>query len=529
MKPLSEYVRRFEEATRALRGRPTQAEQSLLELRGAYAGALVTRLNADWVVAALPSDQELVTDLKMLRTRARDLGRNNPFGVRFLELIQENVIGPNGIDAQPIVTDEGGEPFKPLNRLLHEKWLDFAEHAAADGRLHLTDFCQVAVASLGQDGEIFTRFVRGAEFPYGLALQAIDPDLVDESYNLPRDRVRGTNEVRLSVEVDERGRRVAYRVYEEPPVWGSRGTNPRWLPAADVLHVGRARRVNQTRFVPWFHPVMDAMRMLDGLVEAELVASRTAAAKMLVVVNKNGGTTGMKRPDGSREAIPMEAQPGSIPILPAGWETQSWDPQHPTTAFATFHASMIRRIAAGLGVSYTSLANDPGDANYSSSRSALQMEQRFWRKIQQLVVRQLMQRIYDEWLRMSVLTGELSLQRLDFAQLRRVKWEVPGWDWIDPKSDVEAAVLAIENHLDSPQRLVGLRGLDFEEDVVAPLKEARQVLEAAGLNAPAAGGGAPPNADTPPDRTNDRSATSGRSAAPAPSRNGAEKRESATV
>lgn len=521
MKPLSEYVRRFESAFDALRGRT--------ETRGAYAGALSNRLNADWIAAALPSDQELITDLRTLRTRSRDLGRNNPFGVRFLELIQENVIGPTGIDPQPMVLDDGGQPFRALNRVLHDRWLDFAEHAAIDGS-HLTDWCLVSASCLGQDGEIFTRLVRGREFRHGLAVQSIDPDLVDEAFNLQRDRYRGTNEVRLSVEVDERGRRVAYRVYEEPGVWGSRGSNPYWVPAEDILHVGRARRVNQTRYVPWFHPVMDAMRMLDGLVEAELVASRTAAAKMGWLVNKNGGAQiGEKRADGTRAPVPMDAQPGSIATAPVGWEFQGWDPQHPTTAFATFHAAMIRRIAAGLAISYTSLANDPGDANYSSSRSALQMEQRFWRKIQQLWVRRFMQPLYDEWLRMAVLTGELSLGRLDFARARRVKWEVPGWDWIDPKADVESAILAIDNRLDSRQRIAGLRGLDWEDDIVTPQQEERRMLEAAGLTTPAAGGGAPPNADTPPDRTNDRSADPARSAAPAPSRNGAAAREPAAV
>jgi lambda family phage portal protein len=521
VKPISEYVRRFESAFQVLRGRET-------ETRGAYAGAVFSRLNSDWITAALPSDQELVTDLRTLRTRSRSLGRDNPFGVRFLELIQENVIGPTGIDAQPFVADEGGEQFKALNRMLHDKWLDFSEHAGLDGS-HLTDFCLTGSSCLGQDGEIFTRFVRGRDLPYGLALQAIDPDLVDESYNMARDRNRGMNEVRLSIEVDERGRRVAYRFYEESPVFGSRGTNPYWVQAPDVLHVGRARRLNQTRFVPWFHPVIDAMRMLDGLVEAELVASRTAAAKMGFLINKSGGAIGAKNASGGRDPVPMEAAPGSMPVLPKDWEFQGWDPQHPTTAFATFHASMIRRIAAGLGISYTSLANDPGDANYSSSRSALQMEQRFWRKIQQMWVRKFMQPIYDEWLRMSILTGDLDLGRLEFASLRRVKWEVPGWDWIDPKADVEAAILAIENHLDSPQRIVGARGLDFEEDVVAPQKAARQMLEAAGLSTPASDGGAASETDTPTNRTSDGSGQPTSSATRKPSKNGAAAREPVTT
>lgn len=518
MNPMSDYVRRVESAFQVLRGKPTAAEREAREMRGAYAGALFSRLNADWIVSALPSDQELVGDLKTLRTRSRDLGRNNPFCVRFLELAQENVVGAGDIDFRLTLTDGSGGILKTEARQLHDKWRRFCDEVSVDGRHAMADFSQLGISNAAQDGEIFVRKHVGRQFRFGLGLEFVDADLLDEGRNIPRDDWRGTNEIRLSVEVDRQSRRVGYHCYEEPFVLGARSGKTIFVPAKSMLHVGRARRVNQTRFVPWFHPVMDSIKMLDGLTEAELVASRAAAAKMGWLVNKNDGKMlGEKQKDGTRAPIPMDASPGSVAVAPVGWEFQGWDPQHPTTAFATFHAAMIRRIAAGLNVSYTSLANDPGDANYSSSRSALQMEQRFWRKIQQFFVRQFMQPIYEEWLVCADLVGEIQLDRIGFEQARLVKWEVPGWEWIDPKSDVEAAILAIDNNLDSRQRIVGARGLDFEEDVLAPNKDANAMLSEAGLlPRTASTGGAPPQGDTPPDGTNRGSADAGRSAPPNP-------------
>ena len=513
---------RLDGALSALRGVPSVAEREAMQLRGAYAGAMFNRLNSDWIAASLPSDQELITDLRTLRSRCRELGRNNPFGVKFLELIQENMIGPTGIDPKPSVLGPDGKPDKVLNRQIKDRWNDFTEDVSLDKRYHLVDWSHIATSNLGQDGEIFVRRHIGTEFKYGMALQFIDPDLVDEAYNMQRDPYRGSNEVRLSVEVDDRARRVGYHFYQEPSVWGSRGSKRYFVAAEDVFHIGRSRRVNQTRYVPWFHPVMDAMKMLDGLVEAELVASRAAAAKMgWLVAPKDAPQPGEKRPDGTRAPIPMEASPGSIAIAPPGYQFQGWDPQHPTSAFATFHAAMIRRIAAGLNIAYTSLANDPGDANYSSARTALQMEQRFWRKMQQLWIRSFMRPLYDDFLKFAILSGQLDVgYGIQFEQLRRVKWEVTGWEWIDPKSDVDAAVTSIDNLLDSPQRIAALRGLDYEEDVIEPLREALELQQAAGLSKPAASGGAPPKTDTPPSRTNDGSGNSGGSANPAPSRNG---------
>lgn len=512
---LSDFAQRVESAWDALRGRDG------LQLRGAYTGALINRLNADWIVAALPSDQELITDLKQLRTRSRDLGRNDPFCGRFLELVQENMIGPDGIDLRPMLKDPNGQTMTEANRKLHDAWLDWTDRVSLDGQHAMTDFCHIGATSLPQDGEIFVRKHIGRQFKYGLALQYIDPDLADESYNLPRDEWRGTNEVRLSVEVSRQAARVGYHFYDEPGVFGSRGTNRHFVPAGEVLHIGRARRIHQTRFVPWFHPVMDTVKMLNGLVEAELVASRAAAAKMGFIVTKSGQQIGAKAADGTRSPVPMQGSPGALVTLPMNTEFQGWDPTHPTTAFPTFHAAMIRRIAAGLSISYTSLANDPGDANYGSARGALQMEQRFWRKIQQIWCRKFMQPIFDEWLRTALLTGDLDLGfGMTFERVRRVRWEVPGWEWLDPKDDVQSSILAINANLDSPQRIASLRGLDFEEDIIEPKKEARRLIEEAGLAQPADAGGAAPNADTQTDPEGDGSASSGRSAPPGASRNG---------
>jgi lambda family phage portal protein len=473
---LSELVSRAETAIDVLRGRQT---------RSAYNGAIFNRLNSDWIVSPLPTDHELITDLRVLRTRCRDLGRNNPIAVRYLSLLEENVIGPFGIG------------MRSPNRSLVDAWKDFCESPTRDGRYSMVEYCHQLMNAEATDGEIFSRIHIGRQYKYGLALESIDPDLVDENYNIPRDDYQGSNEIRLSVEIDQSARPVGYYCYDEPYFFGMSGRMRYFVPAAEMIHLGRSRRIHQTRFVPWFHPVMDALRMLDGLVEAELVASRAAAAKMGWLVDKTGGSTlGEKNPDGTRKAVPMEATPGSIAVAPPGFEFQGWDPQHPTTQFGEFHNAIVRRIASGLGVSYTSLANDPGDANYASSRTSLQIEQRFWRKIQQFWIRGFMQRVFDEFLKTAPLTGNLDLgYNADLTRVRKVKWEPPGFDWPDPKDDVAASVMAINNHLDSPQRIAAGRGLDFEDDIIQPLKEAMQLAEQAGLP-PIVIIGAPPVADT---------------------------------
>ena len=536
MRP-SDLLIRVEGAFDTLAGRPTRQQRVSdreRELRAAYTGAIFNRLNSDWIVMPLQSDQELVTDLKVLRTRTRDLARNNPFAVKFLQVLEDNVIGPTGIGMRAQLPDGQGGLATTQNRKIMDAWAFFSDSVTTDGRLPLVDYCQLAIKSLGGDGELFAHKRIDRKYEFGLALETIDPDLVDEQYNVARNDWNGSNEIRLSIEVDADMRRVAYHCYREPSVHGQLSRRRYVLPADAVTHLGRASRINQTRYVPWFHPVMDAMKMLDGLGEAELVASRLAASKMgWIQMDENAGPMpGEISASGQRAAIPMEATPGSISIMPKGYTFQGWDPQHPTTAFASFHAAIIRKIASGLGLSYTTLANDPGDANYSSSRTALQMEQRFWRKLQQFFIRQFMNDLFLEFLRTAPLTGNLDLgYGMDDPKkiLRHIVWETPGWEWIDPRNDVDAAVLAIQNNLDSPQRIVGARGLDFERDVIGPKKEAQRLIREAGLDpAPAPGEGTPPHADTQPNGTDPGSVRDGAGAPPVapPSKNGTAKPKS---
>lgn len=500
MRP-SELLGRIENAYDAFRG---------VQKRSAYHGAVFNRLNSDWIVAPLPADHELITDLRVLRTRSRDLVRNNPLAIKYVSLVEENMVGPFGIAMQGQIKDGDGKLLKTPNRILQDKWNEFCEEVSIDGRHSMVEYCHLLAQALPADGETFTRIHRGPQYRFGLALEPIDPDLIDEQYNRTRDEYQGMNEIRLSVEVELTGRPIGYYCYEEPYFFGTSGRHRYFVPASQMIHLGRPRRMNQTRYVPWFHPVMDSMRLLDGFVEAELVASRASAAKMMwLIPDKDSAPLGEKGADGRRNSIPMEATPGSIAVGPPGYTVHGWDPQHPNTAFAEFHNGMVRRIASGLFVAYTSLANDPGDANYSSERVALLSERRYWRTTQQRFIRTFMQRVFDEFLKLAVLAGELDLgYGIDMEHARYVRWIPPGFEWVDLKNEVEAYVIAINNRLDSPQRIAAERGLDYEEDVIDQLEEAQALANEAGLP-PVPGAGVPPQTDTPNAANSPESASSG--------------------
>jgi len=342
----------------------------------AFAGAGLNRLLLDWIMQARSADDEVKGSLRTLRARARQLGRDNGYIKRYFRLLQNHVIGPRGILLHAQVRDPRGEFNKPVNQELERAWSDWASGpVTVDGRLTLRRLEQLLIKTIACDGEVFVRKIRGAERNrYGLALQPIDADLIDETYN--RARQAGQNEIRMGVEIDELGAVVGYHVSHRAAGEALASAGRYFVPAADMLHLYSPDRVNQTRGVTWLHSIMVPAHMLAAYEESEAVAARVASAKMGFWEKQGDSVAG----DISGETQPAttEANPGTFEIGPAGYTFKSWEPDHPTTQFPSFVKQILRRIAAGISVFYNTLANDAERVTYSSLRGFSLLE-RDWR------------------------------------------------------------------------------------------------------------------------------------------------------
>jgi len=464
---------RLTAAWRELTGREPVGRAGLttarVSRRSSFKGAEVSRLVADWMVSAGPPDRELSGDMRLLRARARELRRNNPYIRQYVNLLKANVLGHSGFQLQAQVRNSNGELLQDVNHAIERGFRLWAgSPVSADGRLPLNEMAQLALETTAGDGETFVRLIEDqAVNRFGLALQLIDADLVDEGMNAyPSTR---EPEVRLGVEIDRWGRATGYWINEQPSYTPG---NPQrtWqryrVPAAEILHIYRPMRPNQSRGITWFAPAMFAIQQLNGLTEAELVASRGGAAKMGFIVTKDPTNASSPADDGTGEEptpVELEANPGSIEELQPGQEFQAWDPNHPTTAFADFVKTVLRQIATGLGVSYNALANDLENVNYSSIRSGLLIERDLWRMLQSWWEASFMTPVYRRWLNAALLTGELQLRNRDWRLYTDVRWQKRGWPWVDPKNDLEAGELALRLRLTSRSRILAETGDDYEE------------------------------------------------------------------
>jgi lambda family phage portal protein len=493
---------RFSDAIRSFRSGPAGAVSTpapRLSARSVYKGAEFSRIYSDWIAGLLSPHDELRGDMRTLRARARELSRNNEYAGQFLDMVVDNVIGPDGmrLRAKNRLPGRNGDLDKATNSMIEDAWKEYFEGPiSSDGMLSGVEYEQLAIETVAREGEAFPRRVLGREFPSGLSLQLIDPDLVDETYNVNGVGAPGPgSKIFMGIEVDELGRRLAYYVRDWPqysPTYAGKGLIR--IPASEILHLYRPRRANQMRGVTWLHRAMAPLQDLGRYHQNELVASAAGAAKMGFIENADGGvgvvpddtvTDGTAAGSASGSSggarVTMETEPGTIWELGPGQKFSGYAPDHPTTAFGEFSRSVLRGAASGLNVTYESLSSDLSQVTYLSARAGLLIERAVWKRIQNWWIRCFRTQLYNWWLESAVLSGALELPGGDWRDYRAALWTPRGFDWVDPYKDNQANKLMLELRLTSRHRLAAARGDDFEE-ILEELAQEEQLAAEKGID-----------------------------------------------
>lgn len=447
-----------------------------------YTAANSSRLTLDWIMSPLSADAALNGKLPAMRSRSRDLERNNEWARGFFRTLENNTIGEMGISLQMRVRDPGSETFDEIaNDKIETAWWQWGRvgKCTVCGRHSWRDLQRLVVRSLARDGEILIRKIRKRD---GLRLQIIESDLLDESANFT---TANGNEVRFGVECNGDRMPVAYHLLGRHPgdgqFGGTASTNRIRIPADEIIHLFISERSEQSRGVPWLVASMQGMKMLDGYAEAELVAARTGAAKMGFFTKKTpDGWDGEVDGDGN---LSMDASPGTIEELPAGVEFKEWSTDHPNSGYGDFVKSRLRGIATSLGISYNTLASDLENVNYSSIRAGLIEEREVWKAIQRFLIEHFAEDIFTEWLSLELLSGRLGLPYEKLWKFNVPEFQGKRWAWVDPKKDMEASILGIRSGQTSLRKVVSESGGDIY-DVLRSIKADNDLAASLGVSLP---------------------------------------------
>ncbi|MDQ7990189.1 MAG: phage portal protein [Candidatus Dactylopiibacterium sp.] len=400
-----------------------------------------------------------------LRNRMRDAIRNEWAARSAHRVWHVNLIG-TGIIPRPRTKSES------LKARLRQLWSAWTPYADADGVLDYFGLQTLAVKTWLASGECFVRLRPrriddGLDVP--LQIQLLEPDMVPMSFN---QTLPNGNRVRLGIEFDRIGRRVAYYMYRAHPGDDVRGeaslTELARVDADQIIHIFEPERPGQIRGVIDFASVLAKLRGVMNFDDA--VLTRQELANLFTMFIKSPASTGNApldpltgRPYEQSSAGPVAGlEPGMSQELEPGQEVQFSDPPDAGANYADYMREQHMGISAGAGVPYELGTGDIRDVSDRVLRVVINefrrhCEQRQW----QIIIPTICQRVRDAWARAVLLAGLITPDEL--ADARDVLWSPQGWAYINPTQDVSARISEITSGLRARGQSITDRGDDPDD------------------------------------------------------------------
>lgn len=196
----------------------------------------------------------------------------------------------------------------------------------------------------------------------------------------------------------------------------------------------------------------------------------------------------------------MDAEAGLIEDFSQmpGLKFEKWDPAYPHEQYDQFMKVRLRRIGAGLDMSYYAIANDLTEVNFSSIRAGLLEDREHFKALQTWWIYHFEAPIFLKWLQISLASGAIkdpiSGNALPFSKLAKFskhKFRPRRWPWVDPMKDAQANVLAVDNRLKSRGDVIEETSQSTFEEVVGELAQEQKFAESQGVELPPVAGFVP--------------------------------------
>jgi lambda family phage portal protein len=386
--------------------------------------------------------------LVALRELTRDLIRNNSWARNGKRVIQRHTVGW-GITPKAADVDDATQK---RTSAIWKRWAGTTE-CDAEGRRNFYGLQKMVMGMAVESGEalIRRRWRRpsdGLSLP--LQLQLLEPDFLDTS----KDGMPGTSGGRViqGVEFDAIGRRSGYWLFDEHPgsLYHGRSAS-RLVPVSDIIHVFDDERPGQVRAVPWFTSAITNLKDFDEYEDGTIMRQKIAALFAAFITDPTGEPEefGEESEDDDRVE---EFEPGMIKYLGPGQKVEFTSP--PLVTNDGFSARTLRRIGAGLGVTYEDLTGDYSQVNYSSARMARLAH---WGNVYDWQWNMLIPQFCDggwAWaMEAAVAAGRI-------AEAPLAEWTTPPMPMIDPDKEGLAYTRRVRSGQMTPSEMVREQGKD---------------------------------------------------------------------
>ena len=496
-----------------VQGRPLRASTSTSFDRpheGARASGVFMK---NWRRGIRSADADWLGDRDQVVARARDVGRNEGVGASAAMRVVNSAVGFRwDFTSKPNWKSLGitYEAARELGSQIGSAWEQYAYgiHFTADAERTLTfgQLLRLSAAHIFNDGEAvgivewaddeFTKFCT--------RLRIIDPDRLSNPNGLGNGTVLANGgTLTAGVEKNRAGVPLRYWIREGHPSDVGAQPNMTWTPwerystnlgRPQVLHAFDKLRAGQTRGITRFVTVLKLFRSLSKFTEKTIEAAALNAL-FLGFVKSTAGPSAIKegfdaddlgefmegREDFYREN-PVEVDGVQMPVLGPDDEVQMQTTARDTSGFDGFTRSILRLIAAALGVTYEELSMDFSQTNYSSARAALLVAWKETLALRGLIEQQIAWPFFAAWLEEAIDNGTVVLPAgaPDFYDAIDAyvegQWRGPGRGHIDPTKEIAAAAARIEAGISTLEKeCAEYDGSDWEETLEQQAREASRL------------------------------------------------------
>jgi len=361
-----------------------------------------------------------------------------------------------------------------LKEQIQELWLDSVPEMDFDGNADFYGLQAVASNALFSDGEALALFRPRnsyADLAVPFQVQLLEADHLDVAYSTT---LSNGNKIRMGIEFNRIGQRVAYWLHKDHPgeyFMNDNSAERTRILAKNICHVFDPLRPGQQRGLPGMASILTKLHEIDQCVDAELVRRKTTAmfggfiTQIAEYDPNDPNPLGLSQgTDNGIDVVGLE--PGTFPVLTPGQTVAFSQPHDVSGNYVAWMKQQLMDVSTGMGITYDQLTGDLSDVNYSSIRAGL-LE--FRRRVVQLqnktLIFQFCRPVIQRWLTTAVVAGKLSAP--DYLQNKRrywrgIHWQPQPWKWIDPEKDMKGEIREMRAGLKTYGMALADRGLDVE-------------------------------------------------------------------
>lgn len=493
---------------------------------GAYDGASrFEKQIAGWNPPIQSADLDMLPNKETLDARSRDLNRNDAYIQAGTNLHKDSIVGSfYTLNSKPNWsvlgrTEEWAEDFQQEVEAKFTLWAESPmKWVDAAGQNDLTSLIRLAVGVATMGGEVLAtvEYIRDKGRDFKTAIQMIDTDRLSTPYY-----DQNNNRVRGGIKHDRYGRQVsAFIRVQHPMDYRLNMTDEQWWKEVpfrkpwgrqQVIYLREQNRVDQTRAISDITAGLREIAMTrkfrdvslqNAVVNATYAASIESELPSSVVYEQlgagQGGLSGgvvnyaeqfltaINEYVGSSKNMMIDG--ARIPHLFPGTKLNMQPAGTPGGVGQDFERSLLRYIAATVGVSYEELSRDFSNTNYSSARAAMSQSWRYMQSRKKIIADALANTVFRLWLEEAVNNDKLDTFRrseagmlytndhlnLMFDALSEADWIGAARGQIDELKETQAAVLRIKYGLSTHEDELSRLGKDWRKTYAQLERETKE-------------------------------------------------------